>query len=69
MPPDLARYAAMFYCSSVARYRPSLLHADAQGEGAWILNTFVMEARLLLLRSAVQGITGRYIELQQALRY
>jgi hypothetical protein len=68
MPPDLARYAAMFYCSSVVRYRPSFVHDDPTGEAAWILSTFVMEARLLLLRSAVQGITGEYLEMQQGVR-
>ena len=66
MPPDLARYAAMYYCSSVVRYRPSLLHDDSEGNAAWILNTFVTEARLLLLRSVVEGITGQHLELHQA---
>lgn len=66
MRPDLARYAAVYYCSSVVRYRPSLLHSGASNEAAWLLNAFVDEARLPLLRSAVLGVTGRYLRLTAA---
>ena len=66
MRPDLARYAAIYYCSSVVRYRPSLLHGGASNEAAWLLNAFVDEARLPLLRSAVLGATGRYLRLTAA---
>jgi hypothetical protein len=63
MRPDLARYAAMFYCSSVARYRPSMIFGDDDGLATWILGAFVDEARIHLLRDAVRGVTGRYVEL------
>lgn len=53
VPPDLARYAAMFYLSSVVRYKPSRLEADG-----WILDAFSTEAGVHLLRAAVWGITG-----------
>jgi hypothetical protein len=64
MPSDMARYAAMFYCSSVARYRPAMLHEDREGEASWILTSFVAEAQIMLLRSALQGITGAYFDLR-----
>lgn len=57
MPPDLARYAAMFYCSSVARYRPSMLLEEDSG-ASWVLDAFVAEARIHVLRAALPGVTG-----------
>jgi YaaC-like Protein len=61
MPPDLARYALIYYLSSVARYRPSLL---ATGEARWILGVFVADSPLKLLSFGLDGISGlhhRYI--------
>ncbi len=58
MPPDMARYAAIFYLSSIVRYKPSRLD-DSGGENAnWVMNAFSAEAGLHLLRAALVGITG-----------
>ncbi len=57
MPPDLARYALIYYLSSVARYRPSLL---ATGESRWIFGVFVADSPLRLLSFGLDGISGRY---------
>jgi hypothetical protein len=69
MRPDLSRYSAMFYCSSVARYRPSMLSAANDGGGpAWLLGGFVSEARIHLLRDAVRGVTGQHVEMIEGRR-
>lgn len=57
LPPDLARYALMYYVSSIARYRPSLL---ATGEARWIFSVFTTDSPLRLLAFALEGITGKH---------
>lgn len=55
MPPDLARYACVFYLSSVVRYKPSRL---AEGGVGWLMDALAEESGLHLLRAALRGITG-----------
>jgi hypothetical protein len=59
MPASLARYALMFYVSSLVRYKPSQLDPQSQGRQAWLLDSFTNEASLLLLRAALSNITQR----------
>ena len=59
LPLALARYAAMFYLSSLVRYKPSALDPVRQGGQAWLMDSFVREVPLNLLGSALSGITGR----------
>ena len=58
LPPDLARYAAIFYLSSLVRYKPSRLDDSGRSEARWILESFSAEAGLHLLSAALKGITG-----------
>jgi hypothetical protein len=59
MPPSLARYALMFYVSSLVRYKPSALDLEARGKEAWLLDSFTRQASLPLLHAALSGIEGR----------
>lgn len=59
MPPSLARYALMYYASSLVRYRPSHLDPQLRGKEAWLLESFTNEAPIRLLRSALSGIDQR----------
>lgn len=61
MPPDLARYAAIYYLSSVVRYKPSRLDDQGRSEAAWLMDTFSFEASLHIIRAALAGITGRLL--------
>lgn len=56
MPPGLARYALMFYASSLVRYRPSSLDPIREAASAWVFETFTKLAPLALLSDAVAGI-------------
>ena len=56
MPPSLARYALMFYVSSLVRYKPDQLDPRFQPEQQWLLSAFVDQGRTQLLRSALSGI-------------
>lgn len=66
MPGDLARYALIFYVSSVVRYKPSRVDAETGGHSTWILDAFTSESRLHLLRAALTGITGKVFNFQLA---
>src|SRR5688500_239436 len=50
---------AMFYLSSVVRYKPSRIEESGKSEAPWILDAFSREAGPHLVRSALAGITGR----------
>jgi YaaC-like Protein len=56
---DLARYAIIFYVSSLARYKPSRLEADGASFDPWMLDAFVDQSWLYLLASFLSGIEGR----------
>lgn len=59
MPGALARYAVMFYVSSLVRYKPSALDPIRQADAAWLLDSFTKEAPLEMLVSAFGGIMGK----------
>jgi hypothetical protein len=58
VPLGLVRYAAMYYLSSLVRYRPSLLDQNSQGAIAWVMDSFVKEVPDSLLINAVGGISN-----------
>jgi hypothetical protein len=59
MPASLARYALMYYTSSLVRYKPSALDRNLHSSQAWLLDAFTNEAALPLLENALSGIEGR----------
>lgn len=56
LPPCLARYAAIYYLSSVVRYRPDLLDDRDSAEESWLCDRVSKETALPLLIDAVSGI-------------
>ncbi|KQY46889.1 hypothetical protein ASD18_05675 [Cellulomonas sp. Root137] len=61
LPVSLARYAAMFYLSSLVRYKPSALDPYRQGAQAWLMDSFSREVPLYLLSGALSGISDRTV--------
>jgi hypothetical protein len=59
MPAPLARYALMFYVSSLVRYKPSALDPVRQAKAAWLFDSFATEAPRRLLADAVSGMLRR----------
>lgn len=59
MPVELARYALMFYLSSLVRYKPSMLDPVHEATNAWLFDSFARETPLRMLGDAVCGILGR----------
>jgi hypothetical protein len=68
MPPSLARYAVMFYVSSLVRYKPSALDHEARGKEAWLLDSFTRQASLPLLHAALSGIEGKPFRFMESFR-
>lgn len=58
LPLGLARYAAIYYLSSLVRYKPAALDPRGQGQQAWLMDSFTSEVTTGLLANAVEGITG-----------
>lgn len=58
MPADLARYALVFYLSSLVRYHPSVLDPVTQPAQSWFFDRFVQESDLPMLIDAANGIRG-----------
>ena len=58
MPASLARYALMYYASSLVRYKPSALDPIREAPQAWLMDSFAREAPIHLLGSALSGIRG-----------
>jgi hypothetical protein len=56
MPPDLARYALMYYASSLVRYKPAALDPVRQARQSWLLDSFTTETPIFLLSNALAGI-------------
>lgn len=59
MPPDLARYAVIFYLSSIVRYKPSRTTPDDPKGAKWVLDAIAEEVDVHQLRAALYGITGQ----------
>lgn len=64
LPLDLVRYAALFYLSSLVRYKPTALDPITEGPQSWIMDSFVREVPINLLSGLVMGIaqTPHYFE-------
>lgn len=60
MPASLARYALMFYVSSLVRYAPSKLDPSTQANQAWLLDSFTHESHIPVLCDSLNGISGRH---------
>ena len=58
LPLDLVRYAALFYVSSLVRYRPYVLDARFEGAQAWVMNSFMAEVPINILAGFLMGISG-----------
>jgi hypothetical protein len=56
LPASLARYALMYYVSSVVRYKPSLLDSQYFRESTWMLDSFTHESPIHMLARASEGI-------------
>jgi hypothetical protein len=56
MPSFLARYALMFYLSSLIRYRPSRLNPDREQLTLWLLEAFARQSPNLLLANGLEGV-------------
>lgn len=56
MPSYLARYALMFYLSSLIRYRPSRLNPRREQITVWLLESFARQAPLPLLVNGLEGV-------------
>lgn len=61
MTPGLARYALMFYMSSLVRYVPSKLDPRFQADQEWLLRAFVNESMVPLLTNALAGILDKTV--------
>lgn len=58
VPLPLARYMAVFYMSSVVRYKPASIDPIREGEQAWLADSFARETPSLLLADSVEAITS-----------
>jgi hypothetical protein len=59
MPVDLARYALIYYASSLVRYKPAALDPVRQASQAWLFDSFCRETPIFLLSNSVAGIENR----------
>lgn len=57
MPATLARYAVMFYVSSLVRYWPSNLDPRVRSEQAWLLDAFTNQAAVPIIRSLFNWVS------------
>jgi hypothetical protein len=60
MPSSLARYALIFYLSSLVRYRPTQVDLATNPAQHWLMSAFADQAALHMLQSMLSGITGRW---------
>lgn len=60
MPASLARYACMYYLSSLVRYKPQQLDVYQHGKEAWLLDTLASASSVYLISSAVSGILNKW---------
>jgi hypothetical protein len=59
MPASLARYALLFYASSLVRYKPSMFDAQLHPEQALLFDAIARECALPLLVDSFAGVTDR----------
>ncbi len=60
MPAGLARYAALFYLSSLVRYQPDQVDLANNPEQYWLMAAFADQSALHILQSMLSGITGKW---------
>ena len=60
MPAGLARYAVMFYLSSLVRYKPTHVDLNLNSAQHWLMSAFADQAGIRMLQSMLSGITGRW---------
>lgn len=58
MPAGLARYAVLYYLSSLVRYRPTQVAINPTQH--WLMAAFADQASLPTLQSMLSGITGTW---------
>lgn len=61
MPAFLARYAIMFYLSSLIRYRPSRLNPNREQLTVWLLEAFARQSPDYLLANGLEGIVQQNV--------
>jgi hypothetical protein len=59
MPSSLARYAVMFYASSLVRYRPSLFDRQTYPQNAYLFDAIARECALPMLVDALNALEGK----------
>jgi hypothetical protein len=59
MPASLARYATIYYASSLVRYRPSMFDERSTPENAYLFDAIARECALPILVDALNGLEGR----------
>jgi YaaC-like Protein len=59
MPASLARYATIYYASSLVRYRPSIFDARTAPENSYLFDAIARECALPLLVDALSALEGR----------
>lgn len=59
MPTSLARYATIYYASSLVRYRPSIFDERSAPENAYLFDAIARECALPVLVDALNGLEGR----------
>lgn len=57
MPPSIARYLAMFYASSLVRYRPSMFDSQLFPEQAILFDSLARETAVPILRDTRAGLS------------
>lgn len=59
MPVSLARYAVIYYASSLVRYRPSIFDSLGAPENAYLFDAIARECALPALLDALSGLEGQ----------
>jgi len=60
MPPSLARYALIYYASSLVRYKPQFFDSTLLPNQAYLFNAISRECALPLLEDVVASVEGRW---------
>lgn len=61
MPASLARYAVMFYASSLVRYRPSMFDPEVSPEQAYLFDAIARECSMPLLLDVLDHLHARHV--------
>jgi hypothetical protein len=59
MPASLARYATIYYASSLVRYRPSIFDARTAPENSYLFDAIARECALPILVDALSALEGQ----------